>query len=158
MIERDAQGQPVAEAVTQPDQAFLHAGAHHRAHGIGQDQHRMPGLERQARHLDHLGIHEGLAAGEADLGHRPAPLAQLGEVAGHILRRQVDQRVIGRAAFDVTMRAGDVAQGPGVEPQRLRIAQRHRRARFAAGGDRRVAELAVVGRRDVQIFHSTAHS
>ena len=65
--------EPVAIASRKRQEAVADARAQHRLHGIGEHEHgddRAP--ERVAEHLDDVGVHERLAAGEADLAHRPA--------------------------------------------------------------------------------------
>ena len=52
------------------------------------------------------------------------------EISGHIGRRQIDQPVVFWRGFDVTMLAGEIAQGVGIEPQRLERLQRNLRTRF----------------------------
>ena len=105
----------------------------HRLHRIGQDQRLEAAPERIVQHGEHVRIHERLAPGEADLVCAHPVDFDLVEEAGDVLRRDIDQRIVGRAALDVAAGAGEIAQGSGVEPQRFERGQRNMRARLALG-------------------------
>jgi len=137
VIEADAQGQPVAVLLAQGQQRGLVAA--HGLHRIGQHERFEPAVERLAEHLEHAGVHEGFAAGKADLAR--AHGGRFAQEPHRIGGRQIDQRIVGRAAFDVAAGAGKVAQRAGVQPQRVEVLQRHAGARFPPGGDLWIAEL-----------------
>jgi hypothetical protein len=116
----------------------------HRAHGVGEHQHLEPAGEGGAKHRHHVAVHEGLAAGEADLARSHS--RRLVEISLGLGDGQIDERVVGRRAFDVAALAGEVAERAGVDPQRVEPLQRDMRAPLAFGGDERVAELGRVER------------
>ena len=145
VIDGNAKGQLAGIGCVESKQALLHLLAHHRAHGIGEDEHLVVPIQRRPRHVDHLRVHEGFAAGEGNFGDRPAPLRYLIEKGFHLLRSHVDQSVVGRAALDVAVGAFDIAERPGVEPKRFRRGQADFRAWLAFGCDVGVLEFAFIG-------------
>ena len=73
-------------------------------------------LERVAQHGDDVGIHERLAAGEADLAHGPLPMLDLVEIGGRLGAGDVGEAIVVGARFDVAIAAGDIAEAAGVDP------------------------------------------
>ena len=156
VIQAHAQDQAIrAEAVPQPQQPI--GIAPHGLHGIGQHQGGKPGPNECIRkHVKQARIHERLATSEADLFQRLAKGSGLIQIGRHLLRRDIDKQIIARAAFDIAIGAGDVAERPGIDPKRLQALQRDSGAAFALGGHERVLELGqAAGRKadDGQEFH-----
>ena len=138
MIQAQPHFNLVAETRLKVQKASLHARAHHRLHGVGQDQNVMPAFQRDLHQPDHLRVHEGLSARKADLDRAEAKRVDLIEIGDHVRLGQVDQRIIGGRAEDVAVLALDIAQRAGVEPQRLERIKPHAGAGFALGGDKGV--------------------
>ncbi len=145
VVEADAQGQPVrAELRAQRQQGG--GVIAHRLHGVGEHQGAEPPPERVAQHGRQLAVEERLAAGEAHLLHGQAVAGDLVQVARHLRGRHVRQGVVARAALDVAVAAGDVAQRAGVDPERPQPRQGHRRPPLPLGRHPRVAELRRIER------------
>ena len=64
-----------------------------------------------------VAVHEGFAAGEADLPGRKGKVGDFVEVGFDVGGGEVDEGVVGGGALDVAGGAGDVAEGAGVEPE-----------------------------------------
>ena len=64
----------------------------------------------------------------------------------HFGRADIGKRIIARAAFNIAIGAGDIAERAGIDPKRLERRQRHLRAGFTLGGDAWVAEFQRVKR------------
>ena len=118
MIEADAKRKRDAEFFAEGEKPFAHARAHHRAHGVGQDQRFEPARERIARKADHLRIHERLAARKSDLAR--AKRFRLVKEGRRLIARDISEPVVLRARFDIAMRAFDIAERASVDPQRLK--------------------------------------
>ncbi len=114
----------------------------HRLHRIAEDQDLVPTAERIFQHQGEGRVHERLPSRKADLAHVLSPNFDLVQIIRHLLGCDVDQRVIGRTAFDIAARTGQVAQGSGIEPQRVQPGQRHRGAGAAVRRHLRIPELA----------------
>ena len=154
MIDRNPQRQLARIGGVQTQKARLHGFAHHRAHGVCQDQHLISPGQRGLGHVDHLGVHERFATGKGNLAHGPVACFELVKIVTHLVSGNVDQRIIGRAGVDIAIHAFDVAQRSGVEPERLRIGQRNSCPRLPFGGQGRILEFAHVCR--AQIFHASS--
>jgi len=141
VIHGNAQCQLAGIGFVQAHQPRLHGFTHHRAHGIGQDQHVISGGQRGFGDLDHLRVHERLTAGKGNLCHRPVALRDLPQIIAHLVGGDIDQRIIRRAGRDIAVHAFNVAQGAGVEPQRLRVCQADSRAGFALGRQGRILKF-----------------
>ena len=63
--------------LVQAEQPRLDARPLHRLHGIGEHAAPEAARERVAQHGENVGIHERLAAGEADLARGPLPALDL---------------------------------------------------------------------------------
>ena len=106
------------------------------------------------------GFMNGSPPVKATVRGRWSSCSALVEIGRHLGRRQIGQAVVRGRGFDVAIRAGDVAQRAGVEPQRLKPGQRHARAALALGGDvgvpefRRVERLEGLGGGDVLVHGS----
>src|SRR4029453_16178930 len=89
-------------------------------------QHEHPEAARKTilQHAGELGIHERLAAGEADFFGPPSLVFDLVEVGGDLGALKINEPIVLRGGLDVAVAAGDVAERAGVEPQRLEFAQR----------------------------------
>jgi hypothetical protein len=140
MVEADPHRQPGAMFGLKRIEAGFEAA--HRAHGVGQHQHFEAAPERRVEHAEHVGVHEGLAAGEADFTR--AEPACLVEEKIDFGQRRIDQGVVPGRAFDVAVLAGEIAQGAGVDPQRVEPLHRDARADVALRRPQRVAELGAV--------------
>ena len=92
MIEADPHCQPVSMLQHERLQCLLEPP--HRPHRVGQDQHIEAALQRRAHHRHHVPVHEGLAAGEADLAR--AERLRLVEIGFGFGEAQIDERVVGR--------------------------------------------------------------
>ena len=114
-IQRDAQHHPVTIVRGQPFQTLLDAWPHHRAHRIGQQQQAVPGTKHILHDVQYLRAHEGFTARDADLDRLVNLLKEWPDIGAG----QIDQPVIARRAFNVAIRAFDVAQRPRIQPQRL---------------------------------------
>ena len=97
-------------------------------------------------------VHEGLATGKADLFDRPVARADLVEKAPHLVGGDIGEAVVCGGAFDVAVRALDIAKRSGVEPERAGTGQRNRGARLAIGGDLRVFKFGEVAGRDGRLI------
>ncbi len=118
----------------------------HRPHRVGQHQSGKASRKAQIEDRDHVRVHERLAAGERDLAGGQLAISDLIEIRGDLGERQIHQCVVARRAFDIAALAGQVAQGAGVEPERLQRGHRDAGARLALGGDQRIAELGRIER------------
>ena len=130
-------------SVAQRDQPVTDARAQHGLHGVGQHQHGVTAIQRIAEHGDHVGIHERLAAGEADLAHRQAIACDLIEKGSRLGAGKISEPVVVGARVDVAIAACDVAQAAGVEPQRAQAGKCDTGAALALGGHVGVAEFRV---------------
>ena len=82
VIEADAQRRLAAIGIAQAREPVANARAQHGLHGVGQHEDREAAGERVLDHAENVRVHERLAAGEADLGHRPAIARDLVEIRG----------------------------------------------------------------------------
>jgi len=94
VIDRDANGQPVAVAV--PKVKHPVAQLAKRLHRVGQHQGVQPARQHGFQHRDDIGVHERLPAGEADQLRREAVAGDLVEVSLDIGKGQVGQPVVAR--------------------------------------------------------------
>ena len=154
VIERYAQRQLARIRRVQPLQPVLHPWPHHWAHGVGQHKHLIARRKADLDHLDHLGVHEGLATGEPDLAHAPFAVFKLFQIVGHLVSRQIDQPIIARRRLDIAIHAFDVAQRAGVKPKRLGVGQRNPRALFALGRDLGMLEFSKIFGAFDRVFHA----
>ena len=139
MVEADPHRQPLAGKRQQ-----RRLEAPHRPHRVGQDQRLEAPLQRRGDHCGSVAVHERLAAGEADLaGAERRRLVQIGQ---DLRQSRIDERVVGRGALDIAALAGEVAERPGVDPQRVEPRQGDPGAGLALRGDQRVSELGRVER------------
>ena len=106
VIQADADGEPVSMRRFQRLQRRLMAP--HRLHRIAEHQHIIAAIERIAEHRRKIGVHERLAAGKADFARVEIRIGFVHE-ARDFRCRQIDQRIIGRAAFHETGGAGQIA-------------------------------------------------
>ena len=103
----------------------------------------MPARKRVSEHGEDVGVHERLAAGEADLP-RGQPLARdLIEEGSDLGARHIGEPVVLRARFDIAIAAFDVAEAAGVDPQRPQRFKRDASAGLAGRGPVRIAEFAL---------------
>ena len=63
----------------------------HRPHRVGEHEHAIAALERGRDHARGVGVHEGLAAGEADLLQVRMPLCRLVQEAVELGTGEMDQ-------------------------------------------------------------------
>jgi hypothetical protein len=61
-------------------------------------------------------------------------------------KRQIDERIVPRRAFDIAGLAGEIAERAGVDPQRLQPLQRDMRPPFALSRDAKVPEFGRIER------------
>ena len=115
-IERDAQNHPGAEAGMQGFQTCLDTWAHHRAHGIGQQQQAMATLQDGFHDRQDVRAHERFAARNAYLLGAFPKRIDLVEEGRHVRQLQVDEAVIGWRTQDVAVRALDIAERTGIQP------------------------------------------
>ena len=143
MVEADAQLHDVSVLRLQRQQLFLCAQAHHRAHGVGQYQDGKIAPQRHLRHLAHLRVHEGFAAGKADFpsAHRRGFVEEWRKLR----RRQIAEAVIRRRGFNIAMGAFHIAERAGIHPQRIESSEGHARAFGAVGRNVRVLKFSVLG-------------
>ena len=116
VIEADAKHEIAAMRLVEARQALADVRPQHRLHGVGQEQDLEAALERVAQHGDDVGIHERLAAGEADLAHGPLPVLDLIEIGDRLGAGDVGEAVVVGARFDIAIAAGDIAEAAGVDP------------------------------------------
>ena len=141
MVEADTERQALAR-----QRSHLCLEAPHRPHRVGQHQHLEAPRLRQRDHRREITVHEGFAAGKADLAHRQAITGNLVEILGQVSERQIGQRIVGRRAFDIAAPASEIAQRASVEPQSRQASERDTRPRLPLGGDARVTKLGRVER------------
>ena len=99
--------------------------------------------ERVPEHGEDVGIHEGLAAGEADFPRGQSFARDLIEEGSDLGARHVDEPVVLRARLDVAIAAFDVAEAAGVDPQRAQRLQGDEGAGLAGRRPVRIAEFAL---------------
>ena len=98
--------------------------------------------QRRLQHCRQPGVHERLAAGEADQAGAEAQRFDLVEIFIDLGAAQVNQPVIFGRGFYVAMLAGQVAQRAGIEPQRVQRSEGDLRPWLALGREERVLKLA----------------
>jgi hypothetical protein len=103
-------------------------------HGIGQHQHREAAAKRVVQHFDNLGVHERLAAGEADLSDRKAIAHDFVEEGSGLGTGDVGQPIVLGARLDVAVTALDIAKAAGVDPQRAQRLKPNASAALAFSG------------------------
>ena len=140
MVDRHADGQPVAVALAQIEQGRLLLV--HRLHRVGQHQRAEPPTEREIEHGGKFRVHERLAAGKADQTGAEPDRGDLVEVSADFRRAQIGEPVVFRRGLDIAIMAGKIAERAGVEPQRVERAQRDLRPRLAGGSNERILKLA----------------
>ena len=118
----------------------------HGQHGVGQHQHVEPARQAERQHWDNFGVHKRLAAGKPDLADAQVLRVDLIQVDAHFTGGDVGQAVVYGARFDITVHAGEVAEGSGIEPHRIQAAKGNRGALGAVGGDGGILEL-ITGQR-----------
>ncbi len=145
VINRDTEGHFVAILFSKLEEARLNRFAHHRAHSVCEHENFKTSLKRCFHHTDHLGVHERLAAREGDLCDRPAECFDFFKIRLDLGAGHIDEGVVGGRAFDIAICAGDVAECTCVEPERLRLGQRHGCAGLAFGCHVGVLKFPQVG-------------
>ena len=139
VVQRDAQHQALGVL---PAQTLEAVGAlHHRAHGIGENQRGVAPGQAQVQHVEDFWVHERFPARETDLLHAERQAFRLGEKRRDFRSTQVDQSIVARCRLDIAVPAGQIAQRPGVEPQRPQTVQGDPCTRLALGGTPGIAEL-----------------
>ncbi len=138
-IERDTKREPARMRGMECRKRGLHML--HRLHGIGEDEDAETCGERVVGHADHVGVHKGLAAGEADFGGRMGETCGFVEKSADLGAAEINERVIARARFDVAITAGEIAKRAGVEPERVEARKRHMGARRPVRRDGRIGEF-----------------
>ena len=149
MIQADAQHQP--RTVPGPQRLQRRRVVAHRLHGIGQHQRAPAARQHRLQHPWQIAVEEGLTAGEADLLHRQAIAVDLRQVPVQLGGAEIGERIVARAAFDVAVPAGDVAERAGIHPKRPQGRQGDMRPGLATGGPLRVAELGRIKRPGGQV-------
>src|SRR6516165_8815576 len=91
-----------------------------------------------------LGVHKRLSAGKADQRCRQRTGFDLVEVVRDLDRRQVNQAIVLGRGYDIAMPASQIAQRPGIEPERIERFEGYMRSPLALRGRERILELARV--------------
>src|SRR6478752_1098704 len=141
MIEAHADHEPRPMRLAQAEKPRFDARALHRLHGIGEDEREMAAGESVAEHGENVGVHERLAAGEADLPRGQRLALDLIEEGRNLAAVDISEPVVLRARFDIAIAAFDVAQAAGVDPQHAQSLKPNLRAPLTGSGPVRVAEL-----------------
>ena len=139
MVETDPHRQAAWISGVDRGEAFLESRPLHGKHGVGENEHIEPAHQRVVQQLEHVWVHERLAAGKPDLGC--AQRQSFVEKWNRFCWRDVGESVVSWARFDITILARDVAQRAGIDPKRRELIQRHAGAAFALGGPIWVFEL-----------------